>query len=203
MAEGLRGAAKGAAAGVAAGVATGSAIGSAAVFPGDPLNSLEGCVSSLSACNYRMDLLLATLDTGIEDFPRIQQVLSNKRHFEVVSKSDMEAAQQALEHEIYPQVQVLLQRAEAGIAKLERCEKALQSKVDLQEVRLQQPARLKHMHSAQTDGAEQLSRIKELSALRLKKERLIYALDRLSLESEQKVGLKKEKRYLETKCNVI
>lgn len=157
---------------------------SVAAAPGDYLNSLEGCVSSLKACNNKMDLLLATLDTGIHDFPRIQSVLANKRHFEVVAESDVEEALQSLVHEIYPQMLELLQRAEAGIAKLERREKTLHGKWELQQVRLQQkPSKPRYGLS---NVSELSIKTEELRALRAKKERLLYHLDRLSLESEQK-----------------
>ncbi|KAG4301386.1 hypothetical protein PCK1_002312 [Pneumocystis canis] len=151
--------------------------------PGDSLSSLEGCVSSLNACNYRMDLLLAALDTGIHDFPRMQLVLSNQRNFEVVTESDVKEVQQALKHEIYPKIEALLQRAEIGINKLERCEKTLQGKAELQEIRLPS-MRSKHTLMEIT---EQQSRRKELYVLRLQKQRLLHELDQLSLKSQQKV----------------
>ncbi|KAG4301426.1 hypothetical protein PCANB_002229 [Pneumocystis canis] len=150
------------------------------VAPGDSLRSLEACVSSLNACNYRMDLLLAALDTGIHDFPRIQSVLSNQRNFEVVTESDVKKAQQVLKHEIYPRIEALLQRAEMGINKLERCEKTLQGKAELQEIRLPS-MRSKHTLMEIT---EQQTRRKELYALRLQKQRLIHALDQLSFKSQ-------------------
>ncbi|QSL64579.1 hypothetical protein MERGE_001880 [Pneumocystis wakefieldiae] len=150
----------------------------------DYLSSLEGCVSSLNACNYRMDLLLATLSAGIDDFPRIQTVLANRRHFEVVSETDVREAQQSLEHEVYPQILELLQRAEAGIAKLERREKTLQGKSELQEVRLQQkPSKSRNTLNS---ASEQLSKANELHALQVKKERLLYSLNRLSHVSGDK-----------------
>lgn len=149
----------------------------------DYLYNLENCVSSLNACNYRMDLLLATLDTGIHDFPRIQSVLMNQRHFEVILEADVEEAQHALEQDIYPELLELLQRAEAGIAKLERQEKTLQGKFELQQVRLQQkPSKPRNLFN---HASEQLAKANELHALQVKKERLLYSLDRLSLASKE------------------
>ncbi|OLL22660.1 DASH complex subunit SPC19 [Neolecta irregularis DAH-3] len=151
-------------------------------------HSLSGCVSSLTASVQTMAVALDTLHQGICDFPRLASVLACNRHFELVAKSDIFAAQHAIAAEVAPQVHELLKRAEAALAKLERRKNALQSKADLQSVRLQQKPHKSRPSTTPTTGPESSSSANpdKLKALKMKKDRLAYSLHRLTLEADQK-----------------
>ena len=56
-------------------------------------------------------------------------MLSNRRHFELVTETDIRVARDSLADAIEPQVRELIDRAEAALGKMERKEKALSSKV--------------------------------------------------------------------------
>jgi len=94
------------------------------------LLALQGCVSSLNASLSTLGNSLTTLDTGIADFPRMQKLLTVNRHFELINESEVKDAQRDLADEVMPQIAELLKRAEQSLAKLERKQFALKSKVD-------------------------------------------------------------------------
>lgn len=161
--------------------------------------SLQGCVSSLSASCNILDSSLATLDTGISDFPRLIHVLQNTRHFELLPESDVVAAQNDLRGEIGPQREELLARVEKALHVLERKEYNLKSKKELQEVRLQQKPNRAHLAqstsssrpSGSIDASNQgasdagnAERAEKLRMLKSKKERLAYSLKRLQMEEQ-------------------
>ena len=118
--------------------------------------SLQGCVASLtSSCNI-LSSSLATLDSGIADFPRLIKVLQNTRHFELLPESDVLAAQAELRGEIGPQREELLRRAEKALQALARREYSLKSKWELQDVRLRQkPNKARNVTVSTTDEGQQ------------------------------------------------
>ena len=107
----------------------------------------------------------------------------------------MKDAQKDLADEITPQISELLKRAEQSLAKLERKQFALKSKVlskdgvklikaDLQSVRLsQKPTRLARPASAEDDKTLR----EKWKVVHGRRERLNYTAERLALEIEQKV----------------
>ncbi|GAO50330.1 hypothetical protein G7K_4459-t1 [Saitoella complicata NRRL Y-17804] len=151
--------------------------------------SLESCISSLRSSVDLLSVSISTLDTGIHDFPRIAHLLSSARHFELLPEREVTAALQSLETEVGPQVQELLRRAEGSVNRLERREYALRSKMDLQEVRLQQKppvkprAPVRPVRTSATASRELEDRMRTLKA---RKERLAYSVERLELEQERK-----------------
>ncbi|BFZ64598.1 DASH complex subunit spc19 [Saitoella coloradoensis] len=157
---------------------------------GSTSTSLESCISSLRSSVDLLSISISTLDTGINDFPRIAHLLSSTRHFELLPEPKVTAALQSLETEVGPQVQELLRRAEGSVNRLERREYALRSKMDLQEVRLQQKPPVKPratvrpvVRTTATASRELEDRMRSLKA---RKERLAYSVERLELEQERK-----------------
>ncbi|KAI9842978.1 MAG: hypothetical protein M1837_006715 [Sclerophora amabilis] len=158
--------------------------------------SLAGCVSSLKSSMSMLDSSISILDSGVNDFPRLKKVLHTTRHFEITSESALTSAQDEVRAEIEPEVQNLLARVAAYMARLERREGALIAKSDLQEGRIGQKGMNRKMSVG--DGAGRGSSAAKLSLggrggkeerlkmLRQKKERLSYAVDRLTLQAGQR-----------------
>ena len=111
------------------------------------------------------------------------------------------SAQASLAAELQPAIETLLERTSTYIAKLERRQQALIAKSELQEGRLSQlggEEGLKKKRSLERlvrkaavvggagDGAGGENRALKLKALRQKKERLGYAVERLTLQSQQR-----------------
>jgi len=116
------------------------------------------------------------------------------QHFELVSEPDLQTAQSALQSEIQPEVTALLTRVETYLDKLERREQALMAKCELQEGRLGGDGSTSRMsrsafgrpdHNAAVGGGGTVSSLK-MNQVRLKKERLSYAIDRLQMQAQQK-----------------
>lgn len=84
----------------------------------------------------------------------------------------------------------LLSRVETYLDKLERREKSLIAKAELQEGRLQQPSRASQGAKSprMKGGASGLDKLEELKyqQLKQKKERLSYAVERLELQANQR-----------------
>ncbi|PUU75662.1 DASH complex subunit Spc19 [Tuber borchii] len=156
------------------------------------ISSLTGCVSSLQNSTRLLDSSISILDSGVHDFPRIKKVLQCTRHFELISEPTLYAAQTALADEIGPEVEHLLRRVEQHLAKMERREKALVAKSELQEGRLQQKPSLSSSASAssrQRRGGGLGGNVQNAEKLRMlkgKKERLAHTIERLSLQAGHK-----------------
>lgn len=116
-----------------------------------------------------------------------------RQHFELISEPTLFAAQSSLADEIGPEVEHLLRRVEAHLAKLERREKGLIAKSELYEGRLQQkPAPLSSLSlSAFRGGAGvggSAEAVERLKLLRNKRERLEHTIERLQLQTQHKVS---------------
>ncbi|KAK0982469.1 DASH complex subunit spc19 [Friedmanniomyces endolithicus] len=133
-------------------------------------------------------------------------MLQTTRHFELVSSHDLTTAQATLLSEIQPEVSALLSRVETHLDKLERREKSLIAKAELQEGRLSRTSAsrtsssgarqsaggrsstLANSSAATATATTGLSALEEmkLQQLRQKKERLGYAVSRLELQAGQR-----------------
>ncbi|KAI9779829.1 MAG: hypothetical protein M1839_007142 [Geoglossum umbratile] len=157
-------------------------------------NSLAGCVASLKSSMSLLDSSINILHSGVHDFPRLGKVLQTTRHFELVAESSLLTAQKSLQDEIRPEVEHLLRRVDAYLGKLERREQSLIAKCELQEGRLSQQGRTpssSRKSKAKSDSDRRTilfsgGNAERLRALRQKKERLGYAVDRLNLQAQQK-----------------
>ncbi|KZF19238.1 DASH complex, subunit Spc19 [Xylona heveae TC161] len=163
-------------------------------------SSLAGCVASLQSSKQLLESSISVLDSGVRDFPRLSKVLQTTRHFELISESELQAAQQDLLDEIGPEVTRLLDRVSTHLDKLERRQQSLIAKAELQEVRLSQAYGKQPSSSASSrksmgygisgrgtesnrgTGVEAL----RLKHLRQKKQRLSYAVETLELQAQQR-----------------
>ncbi|KAK7551597.1 DASH complex subunit Spc19 [Phyllosticta paracitricarpa] len=173
-------------------------------------DALEGCVSSLRNSMQLLDSSISILDSGVNDLPRLSKVLQTTRHFELISEPDLHAAQRSLLSEIRPEVDNLLSRVANYLDKLERREQSLIAKYELNQGRLSSDeAGASGRKSAgasrsasraagergegnrkggREEGGGGLAPLEELKVkqLRQKKERLSYAVDRLTLQAQQR-----------------
>lgn len=62
--------------------------------------------------------------------------LADKQHFELITETEVQDAQKDLADEITPQIAELLKRAEQSLARLERKQFALKSKVGILQAEL-------------------------------------------------------------------
>ncbi|RFU25509.1 hypothetical protein B7463_g10839, partial [Scytalidium lignicola] len=160
--------------------------------------SLAASVTSLRSSLTLLDSSIGILDAGISDFPRLKTVLSATRHFELTPQSSLVAAQASLKSELEPAIETLLERVETYLSKLERRQGSMIARSELLEGRLSQSGErgesLKKQRSLERlvkttpmrGGGEQAERALKLKALRQKKERLGYAVERLTLQSQQR-----------------
>ncbi|KAI5806913.1 DASH complex subunit Spc19 [Geopyxis carbonaria] len=148
-------------------------------------NALMGCVASLQGCSRLLDSSISILHDGVRDFPRTKQVLRTERHFELTSEPALRKAQNAITEEIVPEVDHLLRRVEQQLAKMERREKGLIAKVELQEGRINQTAP-KFSDKPTRSGVSEISPTEQLKMLKNKRERLEHTIERLSLQTTHK-----------------
>ncbi|KAJ5239607.1 hypothetical protein N7468_004226 [Penicillium chermesinum] len=161
-------------------------------------SSLASSVSSLQSSLQRLDNAITTLDSGVNDFPRLCKVLQTTRHFELLPEPTLREAQQSLLDEITPSIAHLLSLASNHVEKLARREEGLKAKCDLQEGRLSSNSEDRasaNRAQAQSNAAARARqagsnsaahKALELRRLVQKKERLKYAVDRLELQSTQR-----------------
>ena len=117
------------------------------------------------------------------------------QHFELTNESSLATAQADVVAEIAPEVARLLARVEAYLAKLERREQALVARAELQAGRLSQGrpstagakaglrGRIGHNPAGRSKAGGKEERY---LVLRGKKERLGYAVERLTLQAQQR-----------------
>lgn len=122
---------------------------------------------------------------------------SRLQHFELVSESDLRDAQSSVLNEIQPEVESLLTRVNTYLDKLERREKSLIAKCELQEGRLGR-ASIGRQSDAKSPGRGSrygagggevgLKGLEEVKAMQMrqKKERLSYAVGRLEMQASQR-----------------
>lgn len=157
-------------------------------------NSLSNCISSLSASVALLNDSLKTIDNATKDIPRLKKVLSTNKVFGLVPELDLESAKRNIQNEVQPQINALVLKIEKELSKLKRKKTNLASKVDLQQVRLENAAKSNRDSLSGIKGitANRISKgdIDELKLARLKllqnkKERLKYSLSRLNLQDKR------------------
>lgn len=127
--------------------------------------------------------------------PALPQILNNGlQHFELTSESALRAAQAQVRAEIQPEVERLLDRVGNYLDRLERKEKGLTARAELLEGRVGNDNRVEEgdrqetrSRGARSRGEKESDEKEErLRQLRQKKERLAYAVERLSLQAQQR-----------------
>ncbi|KNZ52096.1 hypothetical protein VP01_369g4 [Puccinia sorghi] len=93
-------------------------------FP-DILSSLRKAGRSLEKCNANLSFCGQSLDVHTRQVPRINRALSNSQFFELVSVSEIRAAQYQLTSELEPQIKELVKQTEIGLLKLHKREQML------------------------------------------------------------------------------
>ncbi|KAF9480192.1 hypothetical protein BDN70DRAFT_805669 [Pholiota conissans] len=91
---------------------------------------LEECVMAMEDCCEEAYEAQVLLRNGTKDLPRMTHILKNERVFLLVNEGTIKKYKSGLADEIEPAVTELIERAEQGLANLERKETLLQAKVD-------------------------------------------------------------------------
>ena len=120
------------------------------------------------------------------------------QHFELISEPDLQSAQASLVSEIGPEIESLLQRVSNYLDKLERREQSLIAKCDLNEGRLGNDSSSStafrpssRSNQGRPGGGETpkgMSALQEMKykQVRLKKQRLSYAVETLEMQAKQR-----------------
>ncbi|KAI4132529.1 MAG: hypothetical protein LQ338_000628 [Usnochroma carphineum] len=158
-------------------------------------NPLADCVSSLRSSNHLLSNSISILDSGVNDFPRLAKVLQTTKHFELLPSSALSAAQARLLSSLTPEFNGLLSHVETHLDRLMRREQALIARCELLEGRLSMTGEDteaigknngggmgRKSLAGEGDGTREALKLKQLRA---RKERLGYAVERLSLQARQ------------------
>lgn len=146
------------------------------------------------------------LGEGTKDFARLPTILGTHQVFDIVAEPEVLQARQELAAAIEPQVISLLKKADIELSRLERKEKSLSAKADLQQVRLEQLQNNSKQYQQQQQQQQQINndndndnvnnnknneyatneQIEELKQLQQERDRLKYAKSRADLQKRQK-----------------
>ncbi|KAJ4298343.1 DASH complex subunit spc19 [Collariella sp. IMI 366227] len=162
------------------------------------------CVASLRTSLSFLESSVATLGTGVQDFPRLSSVLKTVRHYELIPHPTLAAAEASLRDEIGPFVALLLDRADKHLDRQTRRIETLKARAELNAGRLsnflgeeQQQQRQSFMGKGKQnvrgggsgsgtgrplDGGAAL----RAKVVRQRKEALKYSVERLEMEVAQK-----------------
>ncbi|KAL2121686.1 hypothetical protein VTJ04DRAFT_2141 [Mycothermus thermophilus] len=152
------------------------------------------CVASLRTSLAFLESSVATLDAGVQDFPRLTTVLKTVRHYELIPQTTLAAAEASLRDEIGPFITLLLDRADKHIERQARRIETLKARAELNAGRLSaydgaattaQRAKEKQAKASRgksLDGSAAL----RAKMVRQRKEALKYSVERLELEVLQK-----------------
>lgn len=127
-----------------------------------------------------LDSTISSLDTATRDTPRLKKVLETQKVFGLVPELDLESAKRHVHSETHPQIKHMVDRIGKEVGRLRRKKAALQSKVELQRVRLETAEKNRDSLGRSTANDIKLERLKLLQD---KKERLKYTLSRLNLQT--------------------
>ncbi|KAL0937168.1 DASH complex subunit SPC19 [Colletotrichum truncatum] len=146
------------------------------------------CVASLRSSLNFLQSSVETLETGVSDLPRVASVLRPTRHFELIPQPTLAAAEASLRDEIGPYIALLLDRADAQLARRERRIETLKARCELLQGRLAQPTddddegygkKKKAGDKRKALAGESALRAR---AVRQRREALEYSVERLELE---------------------
>lgn len=135
-----------------------------------------------------LDSSIKALDRATRDIPRLTKVLTTQKVFGLVPELDLESAKRNLQSETHPQISYLVDRIEKEVARLRRKKASLESKLELQQVRLQTAEKNSRdsRPSSRNSGvgkAVDPQKMARLKLLQNKKERLKYSLSRMNLQN--------------------
>lgn len=148
--------------------------------------SLNGCISSLTNSVSLLNSSLSSLEATTADFGRLKHVLNHNRIFTLVPEYDLLVAKQDMGNDVEPKIMKLMELIRGKLVKLERKNANLKSKIELNNVRinnLQKDSKLASYSSIEIEGDEhELDQLKQLS---LQKDRLKYKLSSLKLQKRK------------------
>lgn len=149
--------------------------------------TLNGCISSLSSSVSLLNNSLSSLDTLTNDFGRLPLILDQSKIFTLVPEHDLNTAKKNLVYEIEPKIHKLVEMIQAKLAKLERKNSNLVSKIQLNEVRINNFRNDSNKHQPEEDleieGTEE--ELEQLRQLKLKKDRLKYKISSINLQNRK------------------
>ncbi|KAI1379893.1 putative mitotic spindle biogenesis protein Spc19 [Hypoxylon crocopeplum] len=149
--------------------------------------SYGDCVTALRTSLSFLESSVSTLGNGVADFPRLVNVLKSVRHYELIPQPTLAAAEASLRDEIGPAIAVLLDRADAHIARAERRIDALKARAELQQGRLTDPPSPSPSSSSNSRGKKLSGEARlKARALHQRRQALQYGVERLELEVLQK-----------------
>ncbi|KAK4464558.1 hypothetical protein QBC42DRAFT_344616 [Cladorrhinum samala] len=94
------------------------------------------CVSCLRTSLSFLESSVQTLDQGVQDFPRITNLLKTVRHYELIPQPTLQAAESSLRDEIGPFISLLLDRADKNLERQGRRIETLKARSELNKGRL-------------------------------------------------------------------
>lgn len=94
------------------------------------------CVAALRTSLSFLESSVATLESGVSDFPRLMGVLKTARHYELIPQTTLQAAESSLRSELAPAITTLLDRADAHADRVDRRIESLKARAELQQGRL-------------------------------------------------------------------
>ncbi|KAL1841747.1 hypothetical protein VTJ49DRAFT_6661 [Mycothermus thermophilus] len=164
-----------------------------------PSHTYGDCVASLRTSLAFLESSVATLGTGVQDFPRLTTVLKTVRHYELIPQTTLAAAEASLRDEIGPFIALLLDRADKHLERQARRIETLKARAELNAGRLsaypstsssrsEGAAAQKSKQKARATRGKSLDGSAALRAkvVRQRKEALKYSVERLELEVLQK-----------------
>ncbi|EFP77893.2 hypothetical protein PGT21_027952 [Puccinia graminis f. sp. tritici] len=171
------------------------------LFP-DILSSLKKSGRSLEKCNANLSFCSHTLNLHTREVPRINQALKNSQFFELVSVSEIRAAQYQLTSELEPQIKELVKMTENGLVKLQKREQMLRVNIskrkrlmmdDDEDLNEEQQPQEEEEEEQYSDNQATIDRKLEqqetlLQRLRSQKNSLLKELEKLDLELSRKSG---------------
>ncbi|KAK4169770.1 DASH complex subunit spc19 [Cladorrhinum sp. PSN259] len=154
-------------------------------------SSYGDCVSCLRTSLSFLESSVQTLDQGVQDFPRITNLLKTVRHYELLPQPTLQAAEASLRDEIGPFITLLLDRAEKNIERQGRKIETLKARAELNAGRMSDNRDQQHQQQQKKNknagvvqkgnrlDGEQALRVK---VLRQRREALKYSVERLEME---------------------
>lgn len=91
--------------------------------------NIEKCVEAVTLATDHLGLANRAVGEATQDLPRLQRVLRNQRHFDLVSETEVLKARAHLNSEIQPRVLQLVQKAKESLEREEREMKLMRNKV--------------------------------------------------------------------------
>lgn len=149
--------------------------------------TLNGCISSLSSSVSLLGSSLNSLDTLTSDFGRLPSILDQYKIFTLVPEHDLNGAKKNLIYEIEPKIHKLVDIIRVKLSKLERKRSNLVSKIQLNEVRINnfrnEPSKALPEEDIEVEGNE--DELEQLRQLKLKKDRLKYKISSINLQNRK------------------